>query len=121
LLIRFGRQCEHAADVHACPGCLVDTGIRITEDDRTVGEAVVDVLVIVEIDDSRTLAALDVNRLVVTPVTEVRRHAERQLGNRFFKMRIGICQAPHRLPQAGAQPPGIGLGSHTAHRVVQKK
>ena len=104
-VLEFGRQREHAPDVHACPGGLVNARIGVAENDGAVSQSVIDVLVVVEIDNSCALATLDVDRLVLAPVTEVGRHTEWQFCERFLEVLIGIFQAPHMLPQAGAGCP----------------
>ncbi len=54
-VFEFRRQRKYAADVHAFPCRFVDARIAVAEDDRPIGEAVVDVLVVIDIPDASTL------------------------------------------------------------------
>ena len=71
-VFKFCRQGEYAADFHAGPGSFIHTGIGIAQYGRAVGQPVIDVLVVVNVPESRAFCAPDVNGLVLAPVTEIR-------------------------------------------------
>jgi hypothetical protein len=72
LVFEFGRQGEYAAHLHAGARGLIDARVRVTEDDRAVGQPVVDVFVVVEVPYPRTPALADIDGLVFTPVAKIR-------------------------------------------------
>ncbi len=72
LVLELGRQGEHASHAHAGTGGLVDARVRVTEDDRPVGQPVVDVFVVVEVAYPGALALPDVDGPVFTPVAKIR-------------------------------------------------
>ena len=74
----LGREREDAADLHAPTGRFVDPRIRVAENRRTVAQPVVDIVVVVDVGDSRAAPALDVDSPVFAPVSEVRRDTERK-------------------------------------------
>ena len=57
----LGRECKHTADFHAIPRGFIDPRIRVAEDRGTVAQAVVDVLVVVDVGHARAAAMLDVD------------------------------------------------------------
>ena len=48
-VLALGAEREHAADLHARAGGLIHARVRVAEDAGAVGEAVVDVLVAVDV------------------------------------------------------------------------
>ena len=88
-------QCEHAAYLLPFARRGINTFVGVAEDDRAVTQPVVDVLVAVEVPDAGALAMIDVNRLVVPPVAEVRGDTEWQLRAGLPEVRVGACQLSH--------------------------
>ena len=90
LVFELGGQREHAADLHTPFRRLIDTLVGVAEDDGAVGEPVIDVLVAVDIPDPGALAVIDIDRLVISPVSEIGRNAERQPVNCPLEVLVGL-------------------------------
>ena len=75
---RSVRECEDAADLHARARRLIHSGVGIAEDAGAVRQAVVDVLVAVDVGQARAFAGRRVDGAVFAPVAEIRRDPQRQ-------------------------------------------
>jgi hypothetical protein len=91
-VLALGREREDSAHFHARARRGVDPRIRIAEDARPVGHAIVDVLVAVDVPYSGAARLADVERLLVSPVAEVRRDAQRKPGRRALEMGVAACE-----------------------------
>ena len=90
---------KHAADLHAFARRRIDPRIGVAEDRRAIAHAVIDVLVVVEIDDARALAVLHVDRAILAPVAEIGSDAERQPLDGALKVRVVVGQfSGHGVP-----------------------
>ncbi len=85
-------QCEHAADLHALASRLVDFGMRVAKYRRTVPQAIIDVLVIVEIGDARAHAPFHIDGAILPPVAKIGGYSERQAFDGTLKMRVVLGQ-----------------------------
>ena len=93
------RQRKHAAHLHAFARRLIDLGMGVAENRRTIAHAVIDILVVVEIDDPRAHAALHVDGALLAPEAKIRSHAERQAFDGALKMRVALGQVSgHDVP-----------------------
>ena len=90
LVLELGRQRKDSADVHTLARRSVDTIVSIAEDDRAVSEPVVNVLIAVDVPDACALAVIDVDRLVVPPIPEVGRNAERHFADCSCEVLVGF-------------------------------
>ena len=91
-VLELCRKCENATDVHAIARCLVNAVVRVAENCGTIAETIVNVLIAIDVPDTSAFSALHVDSFVVSPVTEVGRYAERQLGHGLAEMRIGLLE-----------------------------
>ena len=96
LVFSFGRQRKYAADVHPLACSCVHALICVTQDDRSVAQSVVDVLIAVDVPHAPALAVVNINRLVIPPVTEVGRDPQGQLGDGLFEVLVRAGQLTHR-------------------------
>ena len=78
-------------------------------------QAVIDVLVVIDVPESPALGALDVYGLVLSPVTIVQRDTQGQACQGFLKVSVGFFQAPHSASILF----DTGIGSHEAGSEVQ--
>jgi len=76
--LALGRKRKYTTDVHALARGFVDARIGVAEDRRAVAQAVVDILVVVDVGHARAAAVLDVDGPLLAPEAEVRGDAERQ-------------------------------------------
>ena len=88
----LGAKSEHAADRHALPGSRVHFRMGVTQYVRTVGQAIVDVLVVIDIDETGAATALDVDGSVVAPIAEARGDTQGQLLHRLGEVGVGTGQ-----------------------------
>src|SRR4249919_1588334 len=71
----------------------------VAKNRRPIAHAVIDVLVVVEIDDPRAHAALHVDGALLAPETKIRSHAERQAFDGALIMRVALGQVSgHDVP-----------------------
>jgi len=90
LQLALRRQREDAAHVHPLARRRIDAFVRVSQDRGPIAHAVVDVDVVVEIDDARTLAALHVDGPLLAPVAEIGRDAQRQPLHGALEMRVVV-------------------------------
>ena len=76
----LGGEREHATDLHRFNGGRVNPRIGIAENGRTVPQAIVDVAVVVNVDQARAAAVLDVDGAFFAPIAEIGGHPQGQAG-----------------------------------------